>query len=276
MIEILLIICFIFLFLASIFDIRTREIPDWLNYGIIVFALLYRLLWSFFFNWTYFFEGLAGFGVAFILACVLFYTGQWGGGDAKSLMGVGALLGMKFSLNHDFVSFLINLILAGAIYSIFVIFFLTLKNKQKICDVYNNNLYPNWKRIFLISILLMLIIIFVNFPFDLKFFLIAFIILAWIVYFFTLLVFSVEKVCMIKLVKPSELTEGDWIVKDVKHKNKLIVSSKNLGLTLDQIERLKKLKKKVWVKNGIPFLPSFLLAFILTFWLGNLLRFLIF
>ena len=71
-------------------------------------------------------------------------------------------------------------------------------------------------------------------------------------------------------LKPNKLTLGDWIVKDIKHKGKLIASKKDLGLTEEQIAKIKKLKiKKVLVKEGIPFVPSFFIAFVVTICAGS-------
>ena len=70
---------------------------------------------------------------------------------------------------------------------------------------------------------------------------------------------------MIKNVSPSKITEGDWIAEEIKVKGKLIAGPKDLGISLEQIARLKSLGvKKVLVKYGIPFVPSFLIAFIIA------------
>ena len=69
---------------------------------------------------------------------------------------------------------------------------------------------------------------------------------------------------MIKFVSPLELTEGDWLEQDVKINGKII--RKNFaGLTYEQILLLRRYGKKVLVKNGIPFAPSFLLALLFFF-----------
>ena len=80
---------------------------------------------------------------------------------------------------------------------------------------------------------------------------------------------------MHKLVDPEKLTEGDWIVNDVKVDGKYICGPKDLGIEMQQIKKLIALKKrgkirKVLMKEGIPFVPSFLLAFAVTIFLGNI------
>ena len=62
------------------------------------------------------------------------------------------------------------------------------------------------------------------------------------------------------LVHPSE-----WEFE--KSKENIAMAAKDLGISLQQIALLKKLKvKQVWVKEGIPFVPSFFFAYILTLW----------
>ena len=59
---------------------------------------------------------------------------------------------------------------------------------------------------------------------------------------------------------------------DVKHGKKVICSPKDLGISKAQIAELKKLKiKSVVVKEGIPFVPSFLLSFLVTMYIGNII-----
>ena len=86
---------------------------------------------------------------------------------------------------------------------------------------------------------------------------------------------SVESSCMLKLVNPKKITEGDWIAKVIKVNGKYIAGPKDLGIEKKQIKKLIQLHKKrkiknVLVKEGIPFVPSFLIAYIVTLVLGNL------
>ena len=51
------------------------------------------------FDWMYSLEGLFGLIVFVVVGYIMFYAGQWGGGDSKLLMGLGALIGLKLTLN---------------------------------------------------------------------------------------------------------------------------------------------------------------------------------
>ena len=72
------------LIIASYTDITTREVPDWINYGLIIFGLGARLIYSLVtFEWSYILNGLLGFGCFLVVSLIMFYMGQWGGGDSK-------------------------------------------------------------------------------------------------------------------------------------------------------------------------------------------------
>ena len=77
---------------------------------------------------------------------------------------------------------------------------------------------------------------------------------------------------MTREMKTKDLREGDWLAGDVKlAKNKTIKYSWE-GLSGKEIAILKKYKKKVKIKYGLPFAPAFLIAHIL-YWMfaGKLL-----
>ena len=77
---------------------------------------------------------------------------------------------------------------------------------------------------------------------------------------------------MIKKIPVNKLTEGDWIIKNVYHKGKLIYNKNGPGISNPSISLLKKYKiKSVPVKEGLPFVPSFLLALIFSLIFGNLI-----
>ncbi len=72
------------------------------------------------------------------------------------------------------------------------------------------------------------------------------------------------------------MTEGDWIAKEIKYKGKVITGPKDLGIEKKQINKLKRLFKlnkirKVLIKEGIPFVPSFLAGWIITVVWGSVL-----
>ena len=77
---ILVSITLIGLIIATFTDLKTREVPDWLSYGLIGIGLSLNLLFSFLYeNYWFIISSLAGLLAFFIIALIMFYAGQWGG-----------------------------------------------------------------------------------------------------------------------------------------------------------------------------------------------------
>lgn len=266
-------VCIFLLVIGTFTDLKTREVPDWVNYSGIFAGLGIRLIWSFYsFDWSFIIEGLFGFGVFFGMACAMFYLGQWGGGDAKMLMALGALLGLRFSLDSFAVGFVINLMIAGGLYGLVWSAVLAVLNHKRFFAEFcrYRDLQVKWRSLFLgFAVVLFVYAVFAASGFvRFLFFFCA--LMVPVMFYVLCAVRAVENACMYKKLKPSELTEGDWIAKDVVVKNRRICGPKDLGIDKKQIMQLVALKvQSVVVKTGIPFVPSFLIAFLLTLWIGN-------
>ena len=137
MVELLVnLVVLIGLVIGSFTDLKTREVPDWLNFSLIALGFSINLLASLIFSdWHFIISSIFGFLVCLIIALLMYYTGQWGGGDSKMIMGLGALIGLpvfNFSIDSTLISFLINALLVGGVYGIFLSIFLSLKHQNKI------------------------------------------------------------------------------------------------------------------------------------------------
>ncbi|MFH1408726.1 MAG: A24 family peptidase [Nanoarchaeota archaeon] len=262
---------------GTLSDLKTREIPDWLNYSLLAAALGIRLINSIVLtDWSFVLEGLYGFGLGMIIAMVMFYTGQWGGGDSKLIIAMGMLIGFPLTLDSVFISYLVNVLLIGALYGVIWSMFLAVKHRVVFMKTFHE---LNSKKavvrakcaVFSLAGAVLLISFFLwgtpwLVPLGGLLVIIILTLYAW------LFIKSVEKACMHKWISPSKLVEGDWIAEEISIGGKLITGPKDLGIKKDQIALLRKKKvKKVLVKEGIPFVPPFFIAFILTYWLGNLL-----
>lgn len=294
-----IIFVFAIMIAGSITDIKKREVADFVNFGLFFGAIGLRLLYSIF-TWDYWvlIEGFAGFLVYFLLGLVLFYTGQWGGGDSKMIIGLGVLFGIPLNpilftsvFNSIIVAFIINSFIAGSFYGLFWSFYLALRDKNKFVNEWNKYI-KNKTLVILQVILFTIIVLLIGYGIF-----ISPLAYLWDILVFTILIMvylfafakSIEKCQMIQdmrveenpkdasLKKLTMLTEGEWIAKDIKHKGKYICGPKDLGISKEQMATLLKLGiKKVPVKIGIPFVPSFLLGFVLTMFFGNLLVYLLF
>lgn len=260
--------------IASYTDLKTLEVPDWLNYSLIATGIAAGVMYSLFFsNVIYIVNSLIGLAVSLIIGMAMYYTGQWGGGDSKMIFGLGAILGLSFPFKLEFYSkFLINMLFAGAAYGLVWILVLAVKDGKKLKRPLEKALKQkkNLRIMTGISISIMLVILYFS-PvlLELKIMFSLLLIMMFGMMYLIILVRTVEKVSMIKMIEPEKLTEGDWIVDEIKINGKYITGPKELGITKKQIAQVLKLKKqskiqKIKVKYGIPFVPSFLIAMVYT------------
>jgi len=80
---------------------------------------------------------------------------------------------------------------------------------------------------------------------------------------------AVEESCMIVLINPRKLTEGDWLYEKVKVGRKIVRPNWE-GLSQEELILLRRYKRKIKVKQGIPFVPAFFFAFILLLFKDNI------
>ncbi len=274
MIGLFYLIAFIAITIASYTDIRTREVPDLLNYGLVFIAIAARTLFALANNDTSIFvEGFLGGLLAFAIGALMYYTGQWGGGDTKLLAGLGILIGLPWKFEMGFLSiFLVSIFFAGAAYALVLSIIAAIRNRKnfgKEAAIISGKL----KRMKIALIMFIFIVVvsmfFVN-DVQVKILLFSLAIISVMTLYVYIFIKSVEKVAMLKMYSVSKLTEGDWIAKEVYVGKKLICGPKDLGISAEKILLLKKHKiKSVLVKEGIPFVPSFFIAFLLTYFLGN-------
>lgn len=252
-------------------DFKKREVPNWLNFSLIAFALAYRAFYSAFSGEKMFFvSGLVGFGIFFALAHGFYYLRVFAGGDAKLLMGFGAILPYSnFSeLAYTGVLFIFTLFLIGSIYSLVYSFFIVEKNLGKFKREFRKIIQKS--RGLLIGLI---IVLFLFLFIDLGIILDLFLILTFLLYVYV----KALDICLIVEKKAGELQEGDWLEKDVKLRREVIKKSVH-GLSLEDIKMLMKARKKVLIREGIPFTPAFLLSLLIMapFFLASQFHFWVF
>jgi Flp pilus assembly protein protease CpaA len=263
------ILAILWIVFATVQDLRKREIANWLNFSLIIFALGFRFFYSLFSsgNFGFFYQGLVGLAVFFLLGNFLYYSRMFAGGDAKLMIALGAILPFSetFSANLKlFVVFLFIFLFTGAVYSLITSLAFSLKNFKKFKKEFGKQfkLHTNlYNLIMFLAITLVLIGFFSN---------ILLVYLGAILFFLPYLHLyakAVDEACMIKKIKTRELTEGDWLYKDVKVGKKTIKANWD-GLKKEEINTLRKKYKSILVRYGIPFSPVFLISFLilLYFW----------
>ncbi len=278
------------LIIATITDIKYREVPDYLSYFLITTGFVFRFFYSVLNNnWYYFLYGLIGFGICFLIGLLLYLTKQWGGGDTKLLMGLGVIFATKpffikqdgtyflnTFINQDLI-FLFNLLififLTGAAYGLIYGVYLAFKNKNNFVKEFKRILNEdNIKFVRVFSLIISGILVFLIFlSSDLATRIILTGFVFFLIFYVHLWIFvrSVENACMFKVIPINELTEGDWIADNVVIKNKIIFHKNKLSVDKkDILKFIKEGVRKVKIKEGIPFVPSFLIGTLLSFIFG--------
>ncbi len=255
----------ILLIIASIEDLKTREVPDYVSYTLIGSGIFIRVMWFLFEkNPAVLFWIPTSFLVLGGFSYMLYKSGQWGGGDVKIMAGVGILLSsFPGEIIPFFFNFLINSLLVGAIYGAFGIAIMVIANRKKVKF--------RWFELVLLPIFLVMSILLVYYtPLFLSFFGIFILVSILSLIYFK----KIEESAMQMDVPVEKLTEGDWLVDDIKIEDKVFLKRRNIGLTLDDLKKLKKNKdkiKKVKIKTGIPFVPVFFITLVVTVFFGNIL-----
>lgn len=279
------IIVLFFLAAAAVSDLKKREVPNWVNYGLVAVGIGFGLLRSAVAaDWHFIAFSIAGAAAALALAALMFYTGQWGGGDSKLLIGMGAVLGLSSStrwpfsgLDNPFISFLFNLVAISLLYAVAMGAFIVLKNKGRFAVELKKQLrsYAALRKFALAAAVVGLIAVAVANDFFVRLFIITIIAAMFFVLYLSIMAKAIEKACMLKRISPLKLTEGDWIAADVVVGGKRIAGPKDLGVEKQQIRKLIELYRRgkirtVLVKEGIPFAPAFLIAYLMVVFSGNI------
>lgn len=260
----LIIIAVIWIIGAIMQDLRRREVDNIWNFSLIAFALGYRALCSISGNnYWFLLNGIIGLVVSLIIGNLFYYSRIFAGGDAKLVIALGAVLPLTYDwiINLKiFGIFVLFFLVSGSIYALIWSFFLVLLNFKK----FKASFYRQWKfylKLFYVSLIFFIILLIVSLMFQSR---IIILLGAVIMLFPILFVFSkaVEDSCMIKLTPPFKVTEGDWLAKDITVGSKKIKANWE-GVTKRELNLIKdKYNRKVLIKLGIPFTPSFLFGFL--------------
>jgi Flp pilus assembly protein protease CpaA len=275
MLEIIfLVVAFIGSILAAYFDLKTTEIPDRIPYVMMIIGIVGHIVKSYL-AWSYWpfllslIYGLSFLGFGFLM----YFMGQWGGGDAKILSSMGFLLPISPIPIETFfpfpLSFFFNVFLVGAAYMILYALIMSVINK-KIWSVFLRDLKANARIILIFNFSLIVFIILSGVVFtkyfeplpvvDVMFFGITIVLGFLGLFILWKFVKVVEEVGFKRKIPVSELKVGDVPV-DYKIWE---------GITEKDLRKMKRSGKKwIWIKEGVRFAPAFPLALLFTLYLGD-------
>ena len=266
-----LVVLFVLL-VASVQDIKSREVYDLLSLGLLFFAFGYRVIGIFESGWQFFVSGIVGFLIFFLLSLFLYYAGQWGGADSKLLMGMGMLIGFDFiftSLKEvsmysgfELVVFFVLLFSFGALWSLVFSLFMAVSHWKSFLEEFKVVFYKS-KNYFYITIISSLLFLLLGIFIDVS--ILLFVIFILLAYFLFSFITAVERSSFFVQKDIVDLVEGDWLSETVFVGSKKIIAKK----TLDRSDLKILLKyygsgklESVKIKEGVPFVPSFLLAYV--------------
>jgi Flp pilus assembly protein protease CpaA len=253
-------------FIALLQDLKRREVDNWLNLFLFFSGFLFVLSNVFRFDEITFLTNFAilTFFMLF-LAYVFYYSRIFAGGDCKLLFATTPLL-VSFSLTNSFLNvlfFCVAMLFIGAIYGIFWIVGLFLKDFEKNGKDFLVLVKKSYFVLIILAVFLILGLV------EKVFFVLAiFVLFLYLVYIFSK---TIEKNSLTREISPRELREGDWIKENIRFKNRKIKSSFE-GLSLDDISFLRNYKRKIKIKDGIPYAPVFLFSWIAFYSRGIVLE----
>lgn len=264
---------FIGIGIATVWDLKTTEVPDQLPYAMIAIALVLFGYQSFV-EWSYMpILYSVGVGIGFLaFGYILYYFGQWGGADAWLLSAIGFLLpfrGVQAMFPLPLI-FIFNLFFIGAIYMIIYAFIFSLFNR-KIFSQFSKDLKAS-SNMALIGLAVLLVIFFsvswymsntlfhvVNFS---KMVVSSLFSLGLVAMLFVIWKFAkaVEEYGFKRRIPVSKLKVGDMLLEE----------KKLVGITEEQLKKIRKSgKRQVWIKEGVRFAMAFPLALIVTLLYGE-------
>jgi Flp pilus assembly protein protease CpaA len=250
---------------AGLYDLKTSNIPDKLCITMIILGLIAHFITGFS---TGDFSSLINafmFGGLFLaFGLLMYFTGQWGGGDGELLVAIGVLLPSSSLAHTHFpfaLSFFINSFFIGAFYSILYSFVLAYRN-PKIAKSF----FKGLKGFILIPVL---------FLFCLSILLLAVsqYLASFVSFlFFILIVFynfskSIEQ-GFYKRIPVSKLKVDDMIGEDIPRLK--IYKNVIRGLTKEEVRKIKGIKRYVTIKEGIRYGLVFSLTLLFTLFFGDI------
>jgi Flp pilus assembly protein protease CpaA len=259
-----------FSLVSSYFDMKTGEIPDKFTVGLVAVALAMRAAFSLFLgDFNYLIDGALAGAVFFGFGALLFYTGAWGGGDAKLVAGIGAALGAgmfaptmvsAMPLFPPVLGFFIAMSIVAIPYSIAYALVLSIK-APRVFSLTKERIVKNWL-VFAMAAAGSLALVILLKPWTPM--LAASLMSPLVFYLLIAFTRSVEEVAMQKEVSVKDLRVGDMVVEDIIINGKRVARKRDMdGLTKEALEKIQKAKngpKKVRIKWGIKFAPAFPLA----------------
>jgi hypothetical protein len=275
---------FLFLAIASLIDLKTGEIPEKISHGLFLSLIFLSLIPVVYLkNIMYILTPLTLSIIFFIISAVLFYLGQWGGGDVKLMASIGWILGLLSISNYQWpnmslmpysIAYWINMAFLSLPYV--VIYTVALGLIQPAVFKRFASQFKDPKIIFITTFsftpfiaahfygILILKLIYTLIPvFTLA----------------TIYLKTCESVALMREIRISDLKVADIVADDIIVDGEKIASKRNIeGVTEEQVKKIielsaqGKIPEKIKIKWGVKFAPILLAALLATIYVGNFME----
>jgi Flp pilus assembly protein protease CpaA len=267
MLELFLIVFgFITSLAAGLYDLKTTNVPDKLCISMIIVGLITHILTGVFTgDFSYFVNSLLFGGLFLGFGLLMYYTGQWGGGDGELLVSMGVLLPSLHSVSTYFpfaMSFFINSFFIGAFWSVAFSMYYVYKNPSTTTNFFRGFQNPVILGVTVAPLALSIAMLFVNTLFSLMF------ILVFVLFVFYRFSRVIENAFYMR-IPVSKLRVDDMLGEDIP---RLRLYKKYIkGLTKEQVSKIKKNKKYITIKEGVRYGIVFSLSLLFTVFFGDFL-----
>ncbi|MBU0953016.1 MAG: prepilin peptidase [Nanoarchaeota archaeon] len=256
-------------------DLTTTEFPDWLPYSVIISALAIRGGYSWFTaDWSFLLNSVI-VGLAFLGAGLgLYYTKQWGDGDAWLLGALGFLFpdaaGLGISGTIPFpIILLFNFFILAVLYLLTYSLVLGLKNR-KLLPKFKKQLCTEAKGIaqivivFTVATVVLAVSVATTVAVPPRFYELVIIFPFFLIGILLFVQYGrfIEKYMFHRRIPVAKLREGD-----------VPASGRWRVLNKKEIQKLKKRGGTILVKEGVRFAPVFAVTVLVTVLFGSLLFF---
>ncbi|MBI4894942.1 MAG: hypothetical protein HY831_00475 [Candidatus Aenigmarchaeota archaeon] len=260
MLEIPLIIAFIGSLTAGVLDLKSTEFPEDIPYLMVVLGIFIWYIYAVTFgDFTPLFTSLVLGGFLAFIGWIAYKAGAWGDGDAAILAALFFLIpSLSFLVNY-----ISNLLIVAIIY--LIAYSLIIGFRKIPVDEFLSDLKKRWYFLAAVFISLPFIIVFSYYNPEFM----RPLILLWLsglgMLIFTIYAKKIEKNVFKRKIPAKDLKAGD-----------VLASSKEwVGLTEEQVEKIKHQNKQIEIKEGVRFTIVFPITIALTAFLGNILILLI-
>ncbi len=262
MIELLIAIALAGSALAGLWDLKTTEVPDDVPALMIVLGIFLLFVEATYtLDFYPFFVSLILGTIVLAAGLLLYKRGDWGGADAWILAAITYMIPV-YNGRIFFLDYIYNFLIVSAAYMVVYSIVLGLMHRS-VFSHFNAELRSRWKIvallpfIFLVPAIAMSVVrgaevsvISLAIPFILIFLLGLFWVYAKLI----------EKHLFRRKITTGELKPGD-VLEDMVWR----------GITNEEVQKIRREKKFVVIKEGVRFVPAFFLALVATLLYGNIL-----